>query len=172
MCRCSHPSRHGDAFSYTGNGSEGYDGIVSRDLHGEQIGWEEECHRVLDVLGKDYDSDEECRGVFSQVLDAATVRAKEQKRANAFYLIRRGEDVRRGLKSDVVWHGRVNTKRCVIFPPPNPRNAYIGAVAGYRPGGAVAPGRETQVQGRVTMMGLPWGASRFEGGTGGGRGGR
>jgi hypothetical protein len=156
-CRCGNPTKHGDAWTPV-RGKECYDGIPRRDTTGTRITWEEEMHRALDILGKDYASANEMESTIRQVYNADTARAMEKIIRNGEWAQRRGL-CRTGLPHDAIWHGRTNPKGCdVLLPPEHPDAVFIGATGGYRPGPS-ASAQGTRLQGRSTTLGQSWGAS-------------
>jgi hypothetical protein len=159
LCRCANPNSHGDAFTDPESG-ERYDGIACRDTTGKRMTPEEEAHRALDLLGKDHANREELRSIESQLYDAATLQAKQQQHRNTEWAKARGL-TRSGVPHDVIWHGRINPKRCLVMPAPEtPGAVFIGPQGGYRPG-PTASAQGTRLQGRATTLGYSWGASRI-----------
>jgi hypothetical protein len=159
VCRCANPRSHGDAYSHPASG-ERSDGIPRRDLTGRRMTGEEEDHRLLDALGKDYASRAELYSVRGQIYHPDTLRALNSKRRNADWARARGLTVR-VLPHDAIWHGRVNPKGCRIDTDPASEGAcYVGANGAYRPG-PTASAQGTRLQGRSTTLGLSWGASQF-----------
>ncbi|KAF2024311.1 hypothetical protein EK21DRAFT_79009 [Setomelanomma holmii] len=159
LCRCANPVGHGDAFSNVST-SESYTGMPSRDLNAIKMSWDEEMHRLLDALEKDYATREEVRSVWSQVYHPDTVRALWQKHRNGEWAMARGITVR-GVPHNVIWHGRVNPQNVGVMPlPETPGLVTIGPQGGYRPG-PTASAQGTRLQGRPTTLGHTWGVNQI-----------
>jgi hypothetical protein len=76
VCRCANPASHGDAYSYASNDQQ-WNGMRLLDLQGQELDRQEEMHRRLDVLGKDFATRPELHTTNSHVLHPDSVRALE-----------------------------------------------------------------------------------------------
>jgi hypothetical protein len=159
VCRCASPMSHGDAYTEIAS-RERYDGIPRRDTTGRRMTWEEEMHRLLDAVGKDYASRDELPHIYTQVYQADTARMLHQKDRNFQWALERGVG-KRFIPHDVIWHGSVNPTGCRIGPRPEQEGeVFVSANGGYRPGPS-ASAQGTRLQGRCTTLGYTWGASQI-----------
>ncbi|KAH7093562.1 hypothetical protein FB567DRAFT_176170 [Paraphoma chrysanthemicola] len=159
VCRCTHPASHGDAFSHTSS-LEQYVGYPVLGLDGQRMSWDEEMHRKLDALGKDYATEEELETTSDRVYHPDTLRADSARGRNNNWALARGLTIK-GLPHDVVWHGRRNPLNVLIHPPPEtPNLAVISNHGGYMPG-PTAFAQGTRLPSLQTTLGLTWGASQF-----------
>jgi hypothetical protein len=119
------------------------------DLQSQELDWQEEMHRRLDVLGKDFATGPELHTTNSQVLHPDSVRALENQ-GQTLRRMRNGAGVKNVIPHDAIWYGPVNPKGCLVAPRPEQCHGmyFAGANGGWDP-----------VTGR-SIRGTPWRGTR------------